>query len=132
MTFTHNHYCITYSISKDCAPQCKFGACNTTIGRCICPPRHTGADCSVISMFLCGVHVFIIIHIIYEVLCCLVLYVVCAGKCVLFMCVCVFHVMCVCLCVCVFVCVYVCVCVCLCVYVCFMINLLCVCFYIFK
>ena len=37
----------------DCVPQCKFGACNTTIGECICPPRHSGADCSVISMVYC-------------------------------------------------------------------------------
>ena len=36
----------------DCVPQCKFGVCNTTIGKCICPPGHTGADCSVISMLL--------------------------------------------------------------------------------
>ena len=42
--------------STDCVPQCKFGDCNTTIGKCICPPGHSGADCSVIStllFFLC-------------------------------------------------------------------------------
>ena len=36
----------------DCVPQCKFGDCNITIGKCICPPGHSGVDCSVISMFL--------------------------------------------------------------------------------
>ena len=34
----------------ECVPPCKFGKCNTAIGECICPPGHTGADCSVISM----------------------------------------------------------------------------------
>ena len=36
----------------DCLPQCKFGDCNTTIGKCICPPGHSGADCSVISTYV--------------------------------------------------------------------------------
>ena len=42
----------TYLTFTDCIPLCKFGDCNTTIGKCICPPGHTGADCSVISMLL--------------------------------------------------------------------------------
>ena len=43
---------ITYfTLFTDCLPQCKFGDCNTTIGKCICPPGHSGADCSVISEF---------------------------------------------------------------------------------
>ena len=47
-------YISIFIITKytDCVPQCKFGDCNTTIGKCICPPGHSGADCSVIGVLL--------------------------------------------------------------------------------
>ena len=30
----------------ECEPECKFGVCNTTTGRCDCPPGRTGPRCN--------------------------------------------------------------------------------------
>ena len=50
--------CFSCHSLTECEPECKFGVCNTTTGRCICPTGHTGPSCSEMGMLMKYVHIY--------------------------------------------------------------------------